>query len=975
MTARPRLLIEEWLPVAELGIESRRERAAASALPPLSFLHVWWARRPLVASAGAVLGSVMPAWSEDLRVLFPDDNELQDAAAYRKWFLRLCGILGDPINAQAIMDAAKASGERVPNPFTYRQAFRNSPSSHDLNLLHRVLVNTWGALPAVLDPTAGGGSIPYEAVRYGLPTVANDLNPIAASVIRAGVFLPATLGQAVTKDLRELGQTLIVRVEQRLERFFPSGQDGLVATYLFARSVACPRTNRPVPLSPNWWLAKDKGGVAVKLVTERSGRHLDQPEFEIVKGKAITFDPDDGTVARGAAVSPWDGLAISEDYIKAEAQAGRMGSILYAVAVRVGGKRDFRAPTRTDLVAIMAAEQELERVLPVWEANDVLPKEAVPQGNDNRPHQYGMGHWRHMFSPRQLLVHGTFVEEFRRLVSENRGEHNESQTSVLALLSLMAGKALNYNSLMSSWHVSKGVMRSVFERHDFAFKWTYAEFEGARELLPWCLDQIVDGYSGIAELLSPSDHGNPSAIGLQHPVPGPVEVLQANAGNLKEVATGSQTAVIIDPPYYDNVMYAELSDYFYVWEKRTLGLVWPEFFQDELTDKKNEAVANPARFKDAGRRRKELATADYEAKMTAIFEECNRVMREDGVLTVMFTHKKAEAWDTLGLALMDAGFTIETSWPVPTESEHSLHQAKKNAAQSTIFLVCRKRETFSSSSVFFEDIESDVRTAAREALQRFNSFGIEGVDLLLSTYGPALSVISSHWPVYSSEADPVTGRNRPLRPEEALATAREEVVRLQRERLIGRSAVLDTLTDFTLLAWETFRAREFPFDEARRLALAVGGLDVDTLARAKLLTKKSGTVVLLEPSQRLRRKGEVDNQLPGVRLDASSFEHLVDAVHTALYLTEQDGPVVAKQFLEKLGLARHTRFLAAVQGFINAIPRTRQKGRWVVPEAGLLDELAVFLEGVTVPTSQDEPEVLVQGGIEFEGDDDEESEG
>src|SRR5204863_3554946 len=113
----------------------------------------------------------------------------------------------------------------------------------------------------------------------------------------------------------------------------------------------------------------------------------------------------------------------------------------------------------------------------------------------------------------------------------------------------------------------------------------------------------------------------------------------------------------------------ELSDFFYVWEKRTLGLIHPKLFATELTDKQNEAVANPARFADTGKRKKELANADYEAKMAAIFAECSRVLRDDGVLTVMFTHKRAEAWDTLGMGLLQAGFRIETSWPVNTESE------------------------------------------------------------------------------------------------------------------------------------------------------------------------------------------------------------------------------------------------------------------------------------------------------------------
>jgi putative DNA methylase len=317
------------------------------------------------------------------------------------------------------------------------------------------------------------------------------------------------------------------------------------------------------------------------------------------------------------------------------------------------------------------------------------------------------------------------------------------------------------------------------------------------------------------------------------------------------------------------------------------------------------------------------------------------VLRNDGVLTVMFTHKRAEAWDTLGMSLMRAGFTIETSWPVNTESEHSLHQANKNSAASTIFLVCRRREGSGGEPPFFEDVEADVRAAARDALKRFATFGIDGVDLLLSTYGPALSVISARWPVYSSEADPLTGESRLLRPEEALNAAREEVVRLQRRRLVGREAQLDPLTDFVLIAWDNFRAAEFPFDEARRLALAVGGLEVDDLVRAKLLTKKSGTVVLTQPKDRIRRSADDDARLPGVAVGATQFESVIDALHTAMYVADVDGLGAAKAMLDRASLAGDPAFLAGLQGLVRAIPRTKVKGEWVRPEAAILDALCV----------------------------------
>lgn len=966
MAERPRVLIEDWLPVAELGIESRREAAPIPGqFPKLKTLHVWWARRPLVASAAAVLGSLMPVWSPDLAELFSDYLELRTEDSYQKWFLKLCGIHGDPVAARAALDVANASGIKLKgNGYGYKQAFKNSPESADIGLLHKVLEMVWGHVPNVIDPTAGGGSIPYEAIRYGLSATANDLNPVAASVLRAGVELPARYGTELVRDLSKWGKVLVGRVEKRLAPAYAKADSSeAVVAYIFARTVACPRTGKEIPLSPDWWLKKGDGATAVRLISQRAGKDLDHPEFEIISGEAIDFDPSNGTISGGDVTSPWDGLVADGNYIKAEAQAGRMGSVLYAVAIRKGGKRSFRAPLQDDLDAISFAEAELARLEPEWAEGDVLPTEEVPVGQKTTELlNKGMDHWTDIFSPRQRLAHGVFVTELRNLVPEVRAEITdiERADAILALLAMMQGKALNWNAILSSWDVSRQKMRSVFDTHNFAFKSTYAEFDAGSSLFRWCLDQLVDAYKEIAGLLEPSQSVK---LGASSPfpgaVPGRMRVTHGTAGDLDGVETGSQTLVCIDPPYYDNVMYAELSDFFYVWEKRTLGSIWPEFFESDLTDKKNEAVANQARFAESGKRRKELASADYEAKMTAIFAECHRVLLEDGVLTVMFTHKRAEAWDTLGMSLMEAGFTIETSWPVNTESEQSLHQAKKNAASSTIMLVCRKR-TSGGGSVFFEDVEAQVRDAARDALTKFSAFGIDGVDLLLSTYGPALSVISSQWPVYSSEADPVTGKSRLLRPEEALNAARGELVRLQRQRLIGRAAQLDPMTDFVLLSWEIFKAREFPYDEARRLALAVGGLDVESLVKAKIIEKKSGTVGLLAPSKRVGRKADIDDALPGVYLEATSFPVIIDAVHTAMHLAEEDGPAAAKAWLDRVGLAGDQRFQGALQGLVNSMPRSKTKEEWDVPEAEWLDAICFFFPDISVPAIKHIEEVAAQ---------------
>ena len=952
---RPDLLIEQWFPTNELGIESVRERAAASALPPISFLHVWWARRPLAASAGAILTSMLPAWAPDLVERFGQHQELATEDAYQRWVLRLCGVLGDPVEAERLKLAAAASGVRLAsNPFTYRQSFKNSPTTGDLRLLHEVLVATWGGMPLILDPTAGGGSIPYTAIRYGLPAYANDLNPVAAAVLRAGVELPARFGADLVPDIRQWGKLLCERIADRTLEFFPDGPEGKVTNYIWVRSVPCPRTGKPVPLAPNWWLSKGKGGVAARVVVTRHGVELDEPEFDVVAGGGIDRRATDaGTITRGVAVSPWDHLTIDGEYIKSEARAGRMGSILYGVVVQSAAGRLFRAPTAADRDALVAAEAELARLLPKWEREDVIPDEAFPDGNDMRPAAYGMPRWRDMFSPRQLLVHGTFVEEYRRLIPEVRTaiSDRDQADAVLALLAMMQGKALNWNAILSSWTVSTERMRSVFDRHDFAFKWTYAEFEGARDLYPWTLKQAVGAFSGLVDLLSPGDAGRLTAGPLTYPVPGPVTVTKGNAANMPGVADASVELVCIDPPYYDNVMYAELADFFYVWEKRTLGQLWPEFFADELTNKDEEAVANPSRFAHAGRRKQELATLDYERKMTAIFAESRRVLKDRGVMTVMFTHKKAGAWDTLGQSLLEAGFTIEASWPIKTERKQALNQARMNAAASTMLLVCRKRpERASSRKVFFEAIESEVRHAARQAYARYTDAGFEGVDLLLATYGPTLSVLASQWPVYSSEPGP-DGQSRLLRPGEALQVAQEETVRLHRSRLVARQVEFDPITDFWLLAWDTFKARTFPFDEARKLALAVGGIDIDDVKRAKVLAQKAGSVVLQEPGKRFRR-GE-DPDAPGVNRERMRFSALVDALHTAMYIVDMDGSAAVQAWLEQRQLTADERFRAVVEAAVAAVPRVKQKGDFMVTEASLLERLVVAaFPDIELPTDE-----------------------
>jgi len=622
-----------------------------------------------------------------------------------------------------------------------------------------------------------------------------------------------------------------------------------------------------------------------------------------------------------------------------------MGAQLYAVAVKKTRGLEFRAPTSDDTEAVKAAEVELARLLPSWEAKGIVPTEKRFIGPADRSENYGIVHWNDAYSPRQLLSLCTYVEELaetkKRLFTELP---EERARAVVAYLTLITSKSANYDSYLSSWHAGRAVMRGVFDRHDFSFKWTFGEFDSAANLFPWGLDQVVDAYSGLADLAQ-----GEASLFEDASKPLPVSISKGSASSLNGVPSGSIELVCVDPPYYDNVMYAECSDFFYVWMKRTLGDVFPEWFRDDLTNKDDEAVANQARFTGLTRGKKDLAKADYERKMAQCFGELHRVLRDDGVLTVMFTHKQVEAWDTLATSLLNAGFEVRSSWPVHTESEHSLHQAKKNAAQSTILLTCRKRSA-SSETVWWEDIKGEVRRTAREKAEEFQKQGIKGVDLYISTFGPTLSILSRHWPVLTSEVDDNTGKEKPLRPEKALDLAREEVVALRKQwLLLGRNVQFDPPTDWYLMAWDSFKAAEFPADEARKLALALGlDLDREIISAKGLAKKKASSVVLSEPWQR-RKRGMVDP-------DLSLFDSPLDAVHTAMLLYHEEGAPSCLAFINRTGLPGDGSFKQLIQAMITAIPRTRSGKGFVRPEADVLEAMRLaFFDDLEVPPEEAPP--------------------
>ena len=968
-------LIEQWMPINEVSTEAIRERAGAVPNPAPNQLHVWWARRPLIASRAAALLSMIPAESDGLKT--------------REQVFKILGTSQGIHNIAERISLAAGNNERIKDAYKdHKRAFHHNPTEDQFSWMESNLVENSSTL---LDLTAGGGSIPFEAGRLGFRTIANELNPVACLILRATCEWPQTFGRKLLEDYQEVSQKFLSRVSEKLSYAYPEEPQpdcavgncphpqryrcaenctdpdscshtkfGLKShaevraqryaqTYLWARTVKCPACDGAIPLSPNWRL--DNKGTSFRL--DPDGQEC---QFRIIHDQracpdcrknhpkkpcnTATLHPDgeasEGTTSRAVAICPQldCGIATPKGYLAKEAQAGRMGHQLYAKIYRDSWKEKTKAgkdkkrpttfrgfskvtPARDNVLLI---ERELARLRPQWEENGFLPSEEVPEGNDRRPHTYGMEKWVKMFNPRQQLAHGHCVAAFRECVEEDRTAErlDDCRKASWAYVALAMDKLINRNSLLTRWDSGQNIVAGTFDSHDFGIKWSYTEMslicqglglEWAISDVRKCLDDLLEmtghpeDQKTLVELSSPKKQSEPS------------RVINSEAQFISELDDGSIDSIVFDPPYHDNVAYAELSDFFYVWLKRTAGYIFPEDFTRHLTEKDMEAIASPARFKGAGTKAasaKKLATQDYETKMAEIFAECRRVIKPDGIMCVMFTHKSTTAWDALTVALISEGFSITRTWPVKTEAEAAINIKDRAAARTTILLVCRPRDRnpipkpwYTVEQLIAKEVKDDIETNLSKA-------DLKPIDLYLSAFGPALKVISEHWGT-ERETAIEDGRENPfsVTPTDALQVARAEVSKHRAEAISKdwANSPVDEATRFYILANDANGGAVMEFDEANLLARALGtSLNKQDPGMKSIATFKTDQVSFLSAKDRMAAGNIGENQTPKTNLDL---------VHTAVALTGRRNTLDAQQWLtQKLYDPQDERFKYTLEALI-----------------------------------------------------------
>ncbi|GAA4811532.1 DUF1156 domain-containing protein [Tomitella cavernea] len=812
-----RKLIEVALPLEKINEASAREKSIRHGHP--STLHLWWSRKPLATARAVLFAQLVDDPSSH-----PDRFPTEEAVA--------------------------AERRRLHELIEQLVLWENSNNEDLLRRAHQeILDSTDGNPPPILDPFAGGGSIPLEAQRLGLEAHASDLNPVAVLINKALIEIPPKFAgrkpvfpgaadeqfstwprtTGLAEDVRRYGQWMRDEAEKRIGHLYPKarlddGTEATVIAWIWARTVTCPNPacGISMPLTSKWWLGKKKGKEAYVVPSVVNGKVT----FSI--GHDPTLAPtkeNDGTVNRQGATCIGCGTPVEFKYIRAEGRAGRMGAQLMATVAAGKRTRIYLAPT---------PEHEAAAEVP-------RPSDAPPGSIFNNPRNfntiiYGMTEFSDLFTARQLTALTTFsdlVGEAREHVLadalsaglpegdrlENGGDGATAYADAVATyLGLVVSKCTNLSSSITSWMSDRGAFREVFARQAIPMIWDIAE-------------SFILGNTGGSWLTTLDKAAQV------------VEVLPTGRGSAQQASAQSDLAtpmlVSTDPPYYDNIGYSDLSDFFYVWLRRSLRPIHPHLLSTMLVPKSEELVANPYRHNG-----KERAHQFFEDGFRDIFRRAREFALTDFPITVYYAVKQSEStsdgevstgWETILEGIVGTGWVVTATWPMRTEGSGRLLARGTNALASSIVLSLRPRPENAPSidrRGFLAVLKDELPTKLKELQQG----AIAPVDLPQAAIGPGMAVFSRYSGVLNDNGTKMTVRA-------ALARINEILDEVQTDQ----EGDFDSETRFSI-AW--FRQHGFDtgaFGDADNLARARNA-SIEHLDRSGILTSRAGKVTLLSPA-------------------------------------------------------------------------------------------------------------------------------
>ncbi|MEM3480933.1 MAG: DUF1156 domain-containing protein [Candidatus Korarchaeum sp.] len=851
--------IDVSFPINEVSKESVRERNIRHG--HISTLHIWWARKPLAASRATSYAALIPAPESE--------EELREKGKFIAELSRWENSLNEKILKRAREDILRTNG---------------------------------GKPPKVLDPFAGGGSIPLECLRLGCEVHAGGYNPVAVLILKCTLEYPQRYAKpdeagqltltggsaAVPKLLRDVerwGKWVLEEARKEIGRFYPRDPDGSIPVgYIWARTIPCqnPSCGAEIPLMRKFWLAKKtKRKIALKPYV-KDGR----VEFEVVgQGSEFPkdFDPSKGTVKGARVRCLVCGSTIDEKTVRKLFQQGKAGQRMVVAVLRspkFKGKF-YRITNERDLDVYKEAEKYLEekrkKLMEEW-GFDPVPDEQLPPKETLvfNVQTYGMLKWGDLFNSRQKLALITLIEKvreaYKRMIEEKY--EREYAKAIVSYLGLMLGKLESRNSVSSRWYPEQEVNAGVFGRPTLPMVWDYGEinrFEGVL-ILPHAILPIIQHCSQSSDNFATVSQF--SATSLPYP-------------------DNYFDAVFTDPPYYDNVPYSYLSDFFYVWLKRTIGDLYPELFATPLTPKSEEIVAYTIN------RTREEAKKFFEEKLKKSFQEIYRVLKPGGVATIVYTHKSTSGWEALINSLLDSGLVITASWPIHTEMQARLKARESAALASSIYFVAYKIPK--EEVGWYNEVKEEIKKKLYEKLEVLWKEGISGADYFISAIGSAIEVFGKYKEVRDLEGNIV-------RAEKLLEFIRSIVTDYVVRQVLhdGIAEELSPLTKFYILWRWTYGEQSVHFDDARKLAQGIG---VD-------LASEWNRGFIRKEKERIRVLGPQDRKLNEIRSD-----ELIDVLHAVLILWKEGKSEEIKRLLIETGWGTRDSFYRVAQAISELLPQ------------------------------------------------------
>jgi putative DNA methylase len=756
----PKRLIEVDLPIARISAHARREKSIRHG--HISTLHIWWARRPLAACRAVICAALWPDPADEhcppsfrdaaarhliafaKRVnperITSEKRQLQDSLSPQsraQWelFAKNDPPLdpADPAHQNVlrfalldfIADFANWDNSTVPAYLETSRALTQAA--------HEALGGEPGTRPLVVDPFAGGGSIPLEALRVGADAFASDLNPVAVLLNKVVLEYIPKYGQKLADEVRKWGRWIKEQAEKELAEFYPKDADGATPiAYLWARTIRCEGAGcgAEVPLMRSLWLAKKANkSVALKIVPNPEAKRVD---FEIIdrtaSGGSHAPVVGEGTIKRGSATCPCCGFTTPVKRVREQLKKRRGGAAdarLYCVVTtrpNVQG-RFYRLPTERDLEAVKRAAGGLEKRKREHTGTlSLVPDEPISPNELRRISVpiYGMKCWGDLFSPRQALALSTLS----RLVREAclKEKDIELAASIRSCLNLNFGRVADLANALCGWKLDVQCPTHLFSRQAIGMVWDFSESV--------CLSESSGSWSVMVDRLSDvlRDLGSDWPLG---------HVDQATATH-HPLPDSSASAIVTDPPYYDAVPYAYLSDFFYVWMRRMLAETHSSLVRDPVVPKDAEIVVD--RPHQLSQSTKDIVF--YERELRKAFAESRRVLRPDGIGTIVFASKTTSSWEAILKAVVDAGWVITGSWPIDTEMETRVSAQGQARLASSVHLVCRPRLRDEVGD--WRDVLSDLPQRMHEWMPRLASEGVVGADAIFACLGPALEIFSRY---------------------------------------------------------------------------------------------------------------------------------------------------------------------------------------------------------------------------------------